>query len=466
MTCCVRSARRRWSRHEPRERLAAATGPRINAAADRPSPPSLGLWSCTALVIGNMIGSGVFLLPAALAAWGGISIFGWLVSSAGALTLAWLFAGLARVQPASGGPYAYSRLGLGEFAGFLVAWGYWISLLVGNAAIAVAMVSYASVFWPALASPLLGGATAVAAIALLTAINARGVRQAGIVQLVTTVLKIVPLLAVALAGFFFIEPSHFAPLNRSDASPFAALSATAALTLWAFLGLESATVPAGHVVDPDRTIPRATLLGTLVATVIYVLSSSAVLGIVPPSELVTSNAPFADAASRMWGGWAAYAVAAGAVISCFGALNGWILNTGQVPAAAARDGVFPAFFAHRTRAGTPGVALLLSGVLVALLIAANYTRGLVGLFEFAILLSTVAVLIPYVFSAIAQLVLMWRDGRRPPGASVARTLVVSLLAFAYSMWAIAGAGHEAVYWGFLLLLAGLPLFARMRKSRN
>jgi len=426
---------------------------------------SLGLWSCTALVVGNMIGSGVFLLPATLAAYGGISLLGWLFTSAGALVLAMLFAGLARSAPATGGPYAWSRSGLGDFAGFLVAWGFWISLLTGNAAIAVAMVSYLSVFWEPLGGqPIIGASAAIGAIALLTAINTLGVRQAGIVQLITTVLKLLPLVAVTLCGAFWFDWSHFTPFNLSDQPTFSAITATATLTLWAFLGLESATVPAGDVIDPEKTIPRATMLGTLVATAIYIGATVVLFGMITPQELATSQAPFADAASRMWGPWGGMLVAAGAAISCFGALNGWILNTGQIPAAAANDGVFPKWFARKSRTGTPAASLMLSAALVCLLILANYTRGLVGLFQFAILLSTVAVLVPYVFSAIAQMVLVLRDGKIPAGSTVARTIVISGLAFAYSIWAIAGSGYEAVYWGFLLLLCGMPFYVLTKRK--
>lgn len=421
---------------------------------------ALGLWTCTALVVGNMIGSGIFLLPASLAGYGGISIAGWIFTAAGAWILALLFAGFAKVIPRAGGPYAYSRAGFGDFGGFLVAWGYYISLLTGNAAIAVAMVSYASVFWAPLGdSPFLGASVAISAIALLTVVNMRGVREAGITQLVTTILKVVPLVAVTLFGLAQFQPENFRPFNLSDESTFGAITATAALTLWAFLGLESATVPADDVADPEITIPRATLLGTLIATILYILSTVVVMGIIAPADLAGSNAPFAEAASRMWGSWGAMAVAAGATISCFGALNGWILNTGQIPAAAARDGVFPERFGHLSKFGTPAASLLFSAVLVCLLILANYTRGLIGLFTFAILLSTTSVLVPYVFSAVAQIVVAVRDGRLAPGTSLWRTIVISVLGFLYSVWAIAGAGQEAVYWGFLLLLAGLPVYA-------
>jgi len=185
----------------------------------RTSPhKALGLWTCTALVVGNMIGSGIFLLPASLAAFGGISLLGWVFTAAGACVLALLFAGLAKTVPKAGGPYAYSRAGLGDFAGFLVAWGYWISLLTGNAAIAVAMVSYSTVFWPRLTSPVVGGLVAIAVIGVLTLVNIRGVREAGRLALVTTVLKIVPLIAVTVFGLFYFEAENFRPLNLSGDS--------------------------------------------------------------------------------------------------------------------------------------------------------------------------------------------------------------------------------------------------------
>lgn len=424
----------------------------------------LGLWRCTALVVGNMIGSGVFLLPAALAAYGGISVLGWLVTASGAWVLALLFAGLARHSPGAGGPYAYTRDGLGEFAAFMVAWGYWISLLTGNAAIAVAMVSYASVFVaPLAASSALGAGAAMSVVAVLTLVNMRDVREVGQLQVVTTVLKLLPLVAVGVWGVLYLNPEHFVPFNRSEGSPLGALTATAALTLWAFLGLESATVPADEVVDPNVTIPRATLLGVAIATIVYVLSTVAVMGLVSPQALTVSGAPFADAARVLWGEWAAYAVAAGAVVSCFGALNGWILNTGRIPAAAARDQLFPRLFGRTNARGMPAVSLVFSAVLVCGLIGANFSRGLVGLFEFAILLSTMAVLVPYLFSALAQLTLSLKT-RGTPGT--ARTVWIAAVAFVFSLWAIAGTGHESVYWGVILLFCGLPVFAWMRASRR
>lgn len=421
---------------------------------DRP----IGIWTCVALVMGNMVGSGIFLLPAALAAYGSISLIGWLFTSAGALLLALLFSRLSHAMPAEGGPYAYTRAGLGSFAGFWVAWGYWIALMCGNAAIAVALVGYLSVFMPGLAgSSGTAALTALIAIWLLTTVNIMGIRSAGRMQIVTTILKLLPLLFIIGAGLMLLETDHFGVFNKSEQSNLSAMSATATLTLWAFLGLESATVPADSVQDASNTIPRATVIGTLTVAVVYILSTVAIMGLVPMDMLAGSTAPFADAARRVWGDWAAYAVAAGAAVSCFGALNGWILLQGQVPMAAARDRIFPAVFARMSDRGVPARGLVISSVLVTCLVGMNYTRGLVGLFTFAILLSTLTTLVPYAFSAAAELRLLRRDqirhGMDRPGA-----MVIAALAFVYAFWAIAGSGKDVVFLGFLLLLAGVPVY--------
>lgn len=430
--------------------------------------PGLGLWTCTALVVGNMIGSGVFLLPSSLAPYGGISIIGWLVSAGGAVCLALVFARLGAILPRVGGPYAYAREGFGDFGGFWVAWSYWISVWTTNAALAVAFISYATVFWPALGTtPALAGTAALATLWLLTLVNVYGVREAGIVQLVTTILKILPLLAIAAFGFFSFDASHFEPFHPSGGSPAAAVTATVTLTLWAFLGLESGTVPAADVRDAPRTIPRATMLGTLIAAAVYIICTVAVMGIIAPGELATSTAPFADAAGSIWGSWGRLAIGAGAAISCFGALNGWILIAGQVPRAAALDGLLPARFERLGPRGTPVFGLVFSSAIATALIAMNYTRGLVEAFTFLILLATLATLMPYVFTSMTGLMLALRD--RAADVDPVRALrraIVSVLAFGFSLWAIAGAGMDAVFWGFMLLVAGLPVYAAMRWRRT
>ena len=427
--------------------------------------PALGLWRSTALVVGNMIGSGIFLLPASLAAYGGISILGWLFTTTGAVLLALVFARLSRAAPKTGGLYVYTRDTFGDFAGFVVAWGYWISIWSGNAAIATAFAGYVGVFFPPIARiPLLAGVAAAGAIWLFSWVNAAGVRTAGIVQLVTTLLKLLPLMVIGTLGFYFFNAGHFTPFNLSGESPISAVTATAALTLWAFLGLESATIPAEEVMDPRRTIPRATMLGTLSAAAVYILGTMAVMGLISPAALGRSTAPFADAASAMWGSWAAYAVAAGAAVSCMGALNGWILLQGQLPLAMARDGLFPAVFSRLSKRGTPVAGIVIASVLATILISMNYTKGLVNQFTFILLLSTVTTLVPYVFCSAAELAHSLGGREGATRRSRPMRVLVPALAFIYSLWAISGAGRDTVYWGFLLLLGGIPVYVCNKRS--
>jgi APA family basic amino acid/polyamine antiporter len=436
------------------------------------APPSgarapLGLWTSTSLAVGNMVGSGIFLLPASLAPYGGLGIAGWLLTSLGALLLALVFARLSRRIPKAGGPYAYARAAFGDFAGFFMAWGYWISILATNAAIAVALVSYLTVFWPAPARVTgLAPAVALGVIWLLTAVNAAGVRYGGVAQLVTTVIKLIPLAALATLGLVHADLTRLAAPPTTGGTQAAALAATVTLTLWAFLGLESATIPAESVVHPDRTIPRATLLGTGLTAIVYILSTAAVMGIVPAARLAESTAPFADAGRAIWGGWAGYLMGAGAVISCFGALNGWILLSGQLPLAMARDGLFPTLFGTVRPDGTPAAGIAVSSVLVTVLLLLNYTAGLVEVFTKIILLATLTAVVPFVFATMAELTLVLRSA--PPRGTGRRWRagLLAAAAYGYSMWAVIGAGRETVFWGFVLLLAGLPLYVWLRRPRG
>jgi APA family basic amino acid/polyamine antiporter len=409
-------------------------------------------------VIGNMVGSGVFLLPASLAPYGVYSLWGWIVSTAGALLLARVFSRLSARAPLAGGPYAYPLEVFGDFAGFLLAWRYWISIAAAVAAIAVAFASYLATLVPSLATNRLAGAgAALAATWLLTGVNILGVRAAGRLQLITVILKISPLVVFALWGIFYFNP-HMLTTGGMGQSPAAALDASAALTMWAFLGLECATIPADHVKDPAKTIPRATLYGTVIAAVFYILCTTAVMGIIPAASLEHSNAPFADAAKLLWGGWAGNLIALAAIVSCFGALNGWILMSGQFPQAAARDKLLPRLFTQESGRGTPALGLVFSSIIGSLLIAMNYDRGLVSTFQVIILIATFFTLVPYMLCSLAEMLLGRGDTAR------VRNIVLASLAFAFSLWATAGAGRDTVYWGTLLMLAGLPLYAWQKWS--
>ncbi|MET0941299.1 MAG: amino acid permease [Mesorhizobium sp.] len=426
-------------------------------AAERASG-SLGLAACTALVVGNMVGSGIFLLPASLAAFGPISLLGWIVTSVGALVLAIIFGRLSRRVSKTGGPYAYTEAGYGEFAGFIIAWGYWIALWTGNAGVAVALAGYVGFLFPAIgASPALSLAVALIAIWTLTLINVRGVEEAGFVQIVTTVLKLVPLAFIGIIGFFWIDPENFTPFNVSGQSDLAAISAAAALTLWAYLGLESATVPSGDVVDPEKTIPRATIIGVLVAAAVYISVTTVAIGVLPTESLAASSAPLADVSRAMWGPVGGLLVAVGAVISTFGTLNGFTLLTGQVPYGAALDRVFPDRMGHLSRFGTPANALVFSNFLASVLVAMNFAQGLVGAFNAIILLAVMSSLLPYALCSLAELMILIRTGRTVAGPEIAKVAILGALGFIYAIWAIYGAGPRTVFLGFLLVLAGIPV---------
>lgn len=422
------------------------------------TPRALGFWAAVSLVMGNMIGSGVFMLPASLASFRGLSLVGWGISAAGAVVLALVFARLAQLRPAAGGPYAYTRLAFGDVPGFLVAWGYWLSAVATLAALAVALVGYLDPFVPTVVrTPILASALAIGVVWVLVGVNIAGVSHAGRLQVITTVLKVLPLAVVGLGGVWFFEPSVFA-MPATEAPIGGQVVSVVTLTLWAFLGLECATIPAGVVRDPARTIPRATLIGTLLTAGVYIVSTVGVMSLVPADTLAASTAPFADGARVLLGDTGARLIALGAVVSCFGALNGWVLIAGQLPMAVAADGLFPRAFAQRSPQGTPVRGMVIAGLLSSAIVAMNYSRGLVDLFTFIILLSTLSTLVPYVFCSLA----VWLMPNQPvPRGGAA---VVSVFAFLYAMFAIFGAGAETVLYGFLLLLAGLPVYLWVRRS--
>ncbi len=418
----------------------------------------------TALVTGNMIGSGIFLLPASLAAYGSISLLSWVATAMGALLIALVFAKLANAMPLIGGPYAYCREAFGDFIGFQMAYNYWIALWVGNAAIVVALTGYLSFFWPKLTNDTLWTCcVSISLVWLVTFINILGVRHAGIFQLLTTILKLIPLLLIALVGIFYIHPHFLSAFNLSGQSNLKAFSGAATLTLWSFIGLESASVPAGHVNNPNHTIPRATILGVVITTVVYLLSSLAVMGVMPLTALAHSNAPYADAARLMFGPIGSFLVAIGAVISCLGALNGWILLQGQIPLAAAQDKLFPDIFLKKSKNGTPIVGLVISSILISLLLLMTLNHSLVKQFTLIILLATLASLIPYFLTTMSELVIFLKyPGLFKKGRKLLGSVIIAILAGIYSFWVIIGSGKEIVFYGTLLLLSSVPVYVWMK----
>jgi APA family basic amino acid/polyamine antiporter len=435
------------------DRNSIPSGPAITPAP-RPAR-TLGLWAAIALVVGNQLGVGVFTLPASLAPFGWNALVGWGASIAGALALACVFGRLAVAVPGSGGPYLYTRAAFGDRAGFVVAWSYWMNLWVGNAALPVACVGYLALFWPALATNrLLATGLAVAFVWLFTLVNLRGVAAVGRVAVLTTLIKLVPLIGAALLGIWVLA-SHGSTALTPAAVPLSGhgIAASALLTLFALLGMESASVPGGKVRNPARTIPRAALWGTAFSGVISFAVASAVMLMSDPSAVAVSGAPIADFAAHWAGGGWSRPLAAFAVVGGLGCLSGWLLLQGEVPAAMARAGVLPRALARVDARGTPVTAHLVSSSLLTFVLLMNASASLVGLFTFIVEMAVLASLVAYLTCSLAAIRL--RAGGRGFAA-------LALFAAVYSAWALTGADRKSLLWFGGLMLAGLPVYAIMR----
>lgn len=422
--------------------------------AHEPDKP-LGFWSCWALVVGCMIGSGVFMLPALMAPYGLLSFGGWLIAGGGSIALALVFARLAARTRCNGGPYAYTRQAFGDLVGFLMAWAYWLSFLIGVPVVAIAFVSYLGVFAPGLDANLFAQAlTAVAVIALFTVINLRGLREMSAAQIALTLLKILPLIAIIALALPAGTPANLPAFNPSGEPIVAVLAATALIALWPFTGFEVATLPAANVKDCERTIPRALIGGMLTVVAIYLSATAAVMLLVPSAQLAVSNAPFADAA-RAFGPWGPGFIAAGALVATAGTLNGLLFTCGQMPMAVASDKLAPSWLAAINKGGAPHRALLLSFAIAVLLLGLNYGRGFIGAFEFLLKMSTSLALIYYAVVSLAEL----RDSIRSAKAWAS----VAIVGLAYSLFAAFGSGLEVLGWGLVLMALGVPLFFILRR---
>jgi APA family basic amino acid/polyamine antiporter len=431
-----------------------------NAAKER----SLGIAACTAIVVGNMVGSGFYLSPSAVAPYGSIAILVWALMGGGAICLGLTFAKLARLRPETGGPYAYTRIAYGDFPGFLIAWVYWISIWASLPVIAVAFAGAILDMFPGLHSRMMAAVLTLGAIWAVVLINLRGVKEAGFFAELMTYSKLIPFGAVAIIGLFYVDPSHFSTFNASSKPLFSATAALAPLTMFAYLGLESATVPAGDVKDPERTIPRSTILGIVTATLLYVLGTIAVMGIVPREQLVKSVAPFSDAAQIIWGPWGATAISIAVILSSIGALNGWTLLMGQVPMAAARDGLFPSIFSRMSQQGVPAIGIMLSATLATILVIihAAGTSGFQSFYSLVVGLSTMAAVIPYAFCAMATGLIAAHGA----SAMAPRLTIIEIIAFIFAVFTLYGCGAEAVLYGVVLLVLGIPVYVWQRRRAS
>lgn len=422
----------------------------------------IGFWTCTALVVGNTIGMGIFLLPASLAPYGYNAMIGWGITVVGCIALARVFARLARELAHADGPYGYVRSTLGDLPAYIALWCYWVSVWITNAALATGVVAYITAVVPELGQ-LQPSLFALGLLWTFVVINLFGVRTGGGVQIVTTTLKLLPMLAIALLGAWMLLKSPQAYLAHLPTKPIALGDAMAASTvaLFAMLGIESATVPASKVENPGRTIPRATIVGTLLTAMIYLIVSTVPLLLIPSQELAAAPAPFALLMDRFvgdgFGRWLALFV----VISGLGALNGWTLLVGELTRTMADNGVLPAFLSRNNRRGAPAFALLVTAALASVMILMSYSKSLVSGFTFLSTVVTAANLPLYLCCSLALGILWWR-GKKMSGQGVRDMLVIAVMGTAYVLFAFVGLGHEPFLLALGLGAAGLPLYLFMR----
>ena len=435
------------------------------------SASRLGLPSATALVIGSVIGTGVFTMPAVMAGAGTSSILTLIVISAGALLLAVLFGQLTkRVPSVDGGLYAYARHEFGDFAGYLTAWCYWVTCWAGNAAIVASWVFYVeSLFGITDPSNWTSFGIALTGLWIPAFINLAGVRGMAWFQNFTVVLKFLPLLFVAVVGWFFAESANFGPFNASGGSLYDGIAIAAGVGLFSFIGVETAAIAAGRVRDPRRNVGRASIIGTLACGLLYVAVTAVVMGLEPHGQLVNDGAPFVAAYQTIFGdAWiVGKNVALTAVISGIGALNGWTLVTAEMPWAAAKDGLFPKQFLRTNSRGALSFGIIVSTLVASALMGYSYT-GSTGLkvFTYLVTLSVVTVAIPYFFSACAQLAYLVSRRRKVTGVLLVRDLGIAGLSILFSLWVTAASGYQAVYQAMILLLVGVPIYGFLKAHKE
>jgi basic amino acid/polyamine antiporter, APA family len=417
----------------------------------------IGLIPVTSLVVGNLIGSGVFLLPATLAAFGTLSLFGWMITSLGAILLALVFAQLSSKMPETGGPHTYVEGAFGKAAGFYTAWGYWILSWVSNAALVVGIASYlSSVCGPFSAWETVG--IEVSAMALVTGFNLFGIQARGRLELVITSLKLLPLILVPVIGIFFVDWHNFLPFNCSGKSVPMALNAVAFITLWGFVGVETGTVPGRDVENPTKTIPRATIIGTSLAALVYMLGTFVIMGVVPHDQLVASKAPYADLANIIFGGNWGVPVAIAAIVTCLGSLNGWTLIVGRIALGAAKDGLFPPVFKRTNKAGTPVMAVIISSICAMPFVFMALSHCLLDQFNFIIDMTITLILVVYGACVIAYLKLLHahKDSLQKWALGIAALLFV--------LWALWAASPKMVALSLGIVVLGVPVRLWMQRQ--
>lgn len=416
----------------------------------------IGFWKGWSIAVGCAIGSGIFMMPTMLAPYGLLGFGGWLVAGAGSILVALTMARLVKRIPKTGGPYVYVNEGLGTFSGFIIAWTYWVACVSAIAGISIAFVGYLGFFLPQIANSQINALLAsLLLIWIIVFLNIRSLENSSKFQLISTLLKLLPLIFIILLGASNFNVNNLPELNPSNLHPISLIATVTTLVMWSFIGIETATVPADNVINPQETIPKVLIASVITILVLYILVSIAIAALVPTSELLNSSAPFALAASKILGVTGGTIVSLGALISTLGSLNANTLTAGNLSLAAARDGLLPSKFVILSKNGTPIFTYLLTGAFVSILLILNYTKGVVNAFVFMAMLSTLSTLLAYAFCAIAEFKFSRADKKNLQRNNA---LLISCGTFLYAFFAIWGAGIEMIIYSIILILIGTPIY--------
>ena len=418
----------------------------------------MGAVGLTIIVAVNMMGSGIIMLPASLAKVGTISLLSWIVTTLGSMALAYAFAQSGFLVTRPGGMSAYAEEAHGKSAFFMASYTYYISMVIANVAVALAAVGYLSPFIPWLsATPVHTCIGVMAAIGLTAVANFGGARLTSRIGSITVWGVILPVASLALIGWYWFKPDMFIGAWNVQHKPFGdAVSSSITLTLWAFLGMESACANSDAVENPKRNVPIACMAGTAIAAVIYILSTAVIQGIVPNVALANSSAPFGLAFATLFSPAVGQIVSLLAVLACIGSLLGWQFTIGQVAKSAAEQGLFPRLFARVNRHGAPVIGIALISVVQCLIALMTISPSLNQQFNTVVNLAIFVNLVPYILSLTALPFIMKK--LKVNQSTYRINLTVALVALIYSLYGIYAAGTDAVFWGALVMLFGYIIY--------
>lgn len=422
----------------------------------------LGVWTATAIVIGQMLGTGIFMAPQGLAELTGAKagILGMAIAGCGTMLLAWTFVKMSEENPVTGSAIVNTMDAFGPLPAFMVGWSYWCGCWIANGAIILGGINYLSYFIPALGGGgFLKYGLTLAVLWFYTLLDIKGVKEAGIMNLVVTIFKILPIIVIIVIASMHFDSSNLATVSDSAAKGMSGLPLAIAYCLWSFIGFEGACVNAGELKDKS-IIRKSTLLGTLAILVIYVLLLVLAAGNMDQQSLADSSSPFADIMKQATGGNVAGGfVAIAAFISAFGCTGAWINSAGRIAYSISELHLFPGSMAKiHEKYKTPVNGLIVNGVLMTIIMLLGYFTHEGNLYNFFVLLAVMSFLVFYAFGAASEIVLAGKKIRPFNVWNFLKNSIVSLLAFAYAVYTIYGSGAEYVMYGFLLILMGFPFF--------